>query len=268
MMLMENDNKNYYEVLEVPTTASLQDIHNAYRRAKNAYSGDSVALYSLMTNHECEAILQQIEEAYSILGVPEKRREYDKVRGFNQAHTPEGFIEEINNRPEYAPRSGLTDLLSQTQNHAQTHAQTHHHSITQQPSMENMQQNQEDFQYNQIHSPKNEVAISKVAAYKKFGLNYQIDPEFEQEIENSTEYTGPFLQKIREYKGVTVERMSDMTKISKTYIRNIESDNHPNLPAEVYTRGFVYQYAKCLKLNPDLVATSYLHHIKQLKSGE
>jgi DnaJ-class molecular chaperone len=63
-MIME-DKKNYYEVLEVPITASLQDIHNAYQRAKNAYSGDSVALYSLMTTDECDAILQQIEEAYS-----------------------------------------------------------------------------------------------------------------------------------------------------------------------------------------------------------
>ena len=263
MMLMENDNKNYYEVLEVPTTASLQDIHNAYHRAKNAYSGDSVALYSLMTNQECEAILQQIEEAYSILGIPEKRREYDKVRGFNQSHTPEGFIENLNNRPEYAPRTEhLSDLLAQTNTNQGPSIQPR------QTQVEIPTNKQDEFQYNQEHSAKNEVAVSKVAAYKKFGLNYHVDPDFEQEIENSTEYSGSFLQKIREYKEVTIERMSDMTKISKTYIRYIESDDHTNLPAEVYTRGFVYQYAKCLKLNPDLVATSYLHHIKQLRASE
>lgn len=261
MMMMENDNKNYYEVLEIPTSASLQDIHNAYQRARNAYAGDSVALYSLMTTQECEAILQQIEEAYSILGVPEKRREYDKVRGFNQSHTPSGFIEELHNRPEYAPRrEPLSDLLSGGQATSGPVLDTSIAGIS--------PQQQEEFRYNQEHSPKTEVTVSKVAAYKKFGLNYSVDPEFEQEIENSTEYTGPFLQKIREYKDVTIERMSDMTKISKTYIRYIESDDHTNLPAEVYTRGFVYQYAKCLKLNPDLVATSYLHHIKQLRNRE
>ena len=88
------ENKNYYDVLEVPVDATLQEIHNAYIRAKNAYSGDSVALYSLMSQDDCAAILDQIEEAYSVIGVAEKRREYDKARGLNQEHTVQGFNEE------------------------------------------------------------------------------------------------------------------------------------------------------------------------------
>ena len=46
---MESGSKNYYEVLEVPTDASSDDIHKGYVRAKNDYSQDSLALYSLMT---------------------------------------------------------------------------------------------------------------------------------------------------------------------------------------------------------------------------
>src|SRR5690606_25670692 len=80
---MEVEKKNYYEVLEISTSSTPQQIENAYIRARNAYSSDSVALYSLMTKDECNAILGQIEEAYSVLGFPEKRREYDRVRGFN-----------------------------------------------------------------------------------------------------------------------------------------------------------------------------------------
>ena len=57
-----------------------------------------------------------------------------------------------------------------------------------------------------------------------------------------------------------------MTKISKTYIKNIEADDFSKLPADVYTRGFVYQYAKCLKLNPDVVAKSYIYNLRQLKN--
>ena len=59
-----------------------------------------------------------------------------------------------------------------------------------------------------------------------------------------------------------------MTRISKTYIKNIEEDEFSKLPADVYTRGFVYQYAKTLKLNPELAATSYLHNIRQLKAEQ
>lgn len=246
------EKRNYYEILELATDASLQEIHNAYQRAKNAYSGDSVALYSLMTQNECDAILDQIEQAYSILGVPEKRREYDKVRGFNQKHTPEGFNEDINSRLNYKPKGSLTDLLNET--NLQVDAPP--------------QKNREEFQYNQAHSPRNEVTISKISAFKKFGLNFHQNDEMEQAIENCTEYTGSFLRRIREYKNVTIERMADMTKISKTYIRNIENDDHIKLPAEVYTRGFVYQYAKVLKLNPELVATSYIHQLKQRRTQD
>ncbi len=82
---MDAERKNYYEVLEIEPNANPQQIENAYIRSRNAYSGDSVALYSLMTKDECDSILGQIEEAYSVLGFPEKRREYDRLRGFNQS---------------------------------------------------------------------------------------------------------------------------------------------------------------------------------------
>ena len=254
-LYMNTDKKNYYEVLEVPTDATLQDIHNAYVRAKNAYSGDSAALYSLMTQDECNTILGQIEEAYTILGVADKRREYDKARGFNQVNTVAGFEAEVMSKPDYKPNNSLSEMLNDAG------------SLSDEQQFEQSQNLQkEEFKYNQVQTAKNEVTVSKVQAYKKFGLSYNIDNEFEQKVENCTEYTGTFLKEIREYKNVTVERMADMTKISKTYIRNIEADEFSKLPADVYTRGFVYQYAKCLKLNPDLVATSFIHHIRQLKN--
>lgn len=245
------EKKNYYEVLEIPTNSTLQDIHNAYIKSKNAYSDDSVALYSLMTQDECHKILEQIEEAYSILGSPDKRREYDKVRGLNQSYTPEGFVEDIQSRPDYKPSNSLSDLLANTPD---------------QDLLVQQQKLKEEFKYQQEHSPRDTASVSKVQAYKKFNLQYPINDEFEQEIENCTHFTGEFLQKVREYKNVSIERLAEMTKISKTYIRNIEADEFSKLPAAVYTRGFVYQYAKCLKLNPDIVATSYIGHLKALKN--
>lgn len=245
------ERNNYYQVLEIETNATLQEIHNAYVRAKNAYSGESAALYSLMSQEECNKVLEQIEEAYSILGVAEKRREYDRARGFNQSLTPEGFQEEIFSRPDYAPTKQSTDFSPETSRQ--------HDQLIQEKAMK------EEFRYQQEHSSRNEATVSKIQAVKKFGLNYEQDTQFEQEIENCTQFTGEFLQRVREYKKVTVERMADMTKISKTYIKHIEADDFESLPAIVYTRGFVYQYAKCLKLNPEMVATSYLHHLKTLK---
>jgi curved DNA-binding protein CbpA len=239
------DHKNYYEMLEISVSASAQDIEKAYVRAKNAYSGDSAALYSLMSADDCQAVLQQIEEAYSVLGFPEKRREYDRVRGLNQtSRNPFEDTASIANPVSWsAPESSLVE--------------------EKEPSVSERQ-----FEYQGHGSIQHEAKVSKVQALKKFGLDYVPDLAMEQKIEQATEFNGPFLKEVREYRGVTMERLVDMTRISKTYLTAIETDDIKKLPADAYTRGFVSQYAKVIKLNPELVATSYLHYIKRLKGAK
>lgn len=231
---MDAEKKNYYDVLEIPTNASPQEIESAYIRARNAYSGDSVALYSLMTKDECDSVLGQIEEAYSVIGFPEKRREYDRLRGFNQS----GFAPNYSTNP--APSVG---------------------------SMGGFDNRPKDnIQYDDFGSNLIEAKVSKITAQKKFGLEFSENAEFDKEIADCTDFTGSFLKKIREYKNVTVERMAEMTRISKTHIMALENEDLPKLPADVYVRGYVYQYAKVLKLNPEAVAASFLLHFKKLKT--
>jgi curved DNA-binding protein CbpA len=228
---MDAEKKNYYEVLEIETGATPQQIENAYIRARNSYSGDSVALYSLMTKEECDSILGQIEEAYSVLGFPEKRREYDRLRGFNQ--------------------SGINPIRPLGQIHTVS-------SLEDRPK--------DAVEYEDYGSNLIEAKVSKITAQKKFGLEYEESPEMDRRIRECTEYTGTFLREIREYKNVAIDRMADMTRISKTHLTAIENEDVVKLPADVYVRGYVYQYAKVLKLNPDQVAASYLLHFKKLKN--
>lgn len=221
---MESEKKNYYDVLEIESNANPQQIENAYIRARNAYSNDSVALYSLMTKEECAAILDQIEEAYSILGFPEKRREYDRLRGFNQSGVAPSHLSPAEQRAN------------------------------------------ETLQYENFGSNLIESKVSKITAQKKFGLEFEENPEMDRRINECVEFTGSFLKEIREYKNVSVDRMAEMTRISKTQINSIENEDLSKLPADVYVRGYVYQIAKVLKLNPDQVANSYIHHFKKIKN--
>ena len=108
------------------------------------------------------------------------------------------------------------------------------------------------------HTIYKEAQVSKIAAINRFALDYAVDPEMEEQIESCEVFSGEFLRQIREYKNVNIPRMSNMTKISKTYIKNLEDENIEALPALAYVRGFVYQYAKTLKLNPNYVANSYI----------
>lgn len=224
------DSRNYYEVLEVEMNATPGQIESAYIRAKNAYSGDSVALYSLMTREECNEVLGQIEEAYSVLGFPEKRREYDRLRGFNKAAgTP---VYEVDSSRANPVKKGIQ---------------------------------KDTIQYEDFGSNLIEAKVSKITAQKKFGLEYEESAEMDGRIRDCSEFSGKFLKEIREYKNVTIERLAEMTRISKTHLTAMENEDLPKLPADVYVRGYVYQYAKVLKLNPEQVATSFMLHFKKLK---
>ena len=221
--------KNYYDVLEISKKANQEDIQQGYIRAKNAYSTDSLALYSLMTKDECDQILNLIEEAYSIISDPMKRQQYDEARGLNKDFN------------YYSPSA--TTVHSNKSDSADTKL---------------------DKQLGTSEKSASD-SMTKIVATKKFALDYEENSEMEEKITQSTDFTGDFLKEIREYKKVDIIRMAEMTKVSKTYLKYIEEEAITKLPALVYVRGFVFQYAKCLKLNPETVAASYLNRIKELK---
>ncbi len=210
--------KDYYQILEIPPHSSDEEVRQGYLKAKNAFSGDSVAMYSLMTKDECDAILEQIELAYSILSIPTKRAEYNKRKNISVNHL-----------------ETREDIREHKQNHFET------------------QEN---------HSIKDNMGVSRLGATNKFRLSYSINEKFEDEIELCTEFSGEYLKKIREYKNVTIQTMSEWTKVSKTYIRGIEEENYSILPAPAFIRGFVYQYARCLKIPAEKVAKSFMDRMR------
>lgn len=82
---------NYYQLLKVAKTATVSEIVAAYHAAKNAFSKDSLANYSLFNQEEARAILDELEEAFRTLTSQEKRRDYDHLLSHKQseiAHAP------------------------------------------------------------------------------------------------------------------------------------------------------------------------------------
>lgn len=105
----------------------------------------------------------------------------------------------------------------------------------------------------------NETA-KKISSFK---IQHLVNEQLENEIKSCTEWTGAFLKKVREYKSVPVERMSEVTKISAFYINAIEAVEPVHLPAVVFVRGYVGQIAKTLGLNEKLVCDSYMKIFRQ-----
>ena len=98
-----------------------------------------------------------------------------------------------------------------------------------------------------------------------------LQKELAREINGETEFTGTLLRKVREAHGIELSEIAKLTKISSTHLQAIESERFAELPALVYTRGFVQQLAKFLKLDPTQVSKTYLRRLREwraLSDGE
>jgi transcriptional regulator with XRE-family HTH domain len=81
------------------------------------------------------------------------------------------------------------------------------------------------------------------------------DPTLQPYAELAT--FGEELKREREIRGISLKEISDATKISKRFLEAIERNDHKTLPAPVFTRGFVREYARYLGLNSEDVVNRY-----------
>jgi curved DNA-binding protein CbpA len=80
-------------------------------------------------------------------------------------------------------------------------------------------------------------------------------------MEVSEPVTGAVLRGVRERRGISLEKIAEKSKIGLRYLQYIEGDRHKELPARVYLRGFLQEYARALGLDPGRVADSYLANL-------
>jgi flagellar biosynthesis protein FlhG len=186
--------QTYYELLEVPRGASIEEIRKAYRREKEIFNSNSIAIYSLLGSEELEKINAVIDEAYRVLTDDSSRSEYDRrLDNLGEKGLPREPIE--------IPAVG------------------------------------------EIHPLREEPA----------GIPFP----------NGFRFTGSSLRGIRESMGCDLKQISQKTKINRQNLGWIEEENFGNLPALVYLRGFIMEYAKALNLDPHRVADSYLESYHQ-----
>ncbi len=78
------------------------------------------------------------------------------------------------------------------------------------------------------------------------------------------ESIGTYLKRRREELGLTLRDVAGRTRIRTTYLEHIENERLADLPAPVYLRGFVLEFARVLGLpNPESTAASYLELLKE-----
>jgi curved DNA-binding protein CbpA len=242
---------SFYDVLELTPDATPQEIRSAYLRLKSAYSKDNIAHYTLFSREETEATLQKVETAYLILSNPEKRRAYDQAQGHGSSFAP------FPNNPfqDADPRSLSGTAQNLGQNTAQNFAAAgyglssgNEKSAFDEPSTTPAQRS---------------ATIAPLSTQNLFNAPVDVDAW----IASETEWGGSFIRRIREAKRMSLEDLSDYTRISRAYLAAIEDENIKKLPALVYVRGFLQQIAKRLKLPVDTLIQKYLERIKTISTN-
>ena len=68
---------------------------------------------------------------------------------------------------------------------------------------------------------------------------------------------GSYLRRERELRQVSLEEIAQTTRIPLRMLHRIEGDDLDALPGEVFARGFLRSYARCLGLDADGVLARY-----------
>lgn len=84
--------------------------------------------------------------------------------------------------------------------------------------------------------------------------------------EGQQDYDGAALRRARMRRGVELDQVADVTKISVRFLNCLEAEAFEELPALVYVRGFVTAYARAIGLDTRRVVASYMARVEAART--
>ena len=79
---------------------------------------------------------------------------------------------------------------------------------------------------------------------------------------------GHYLKAIRVKKGISLDEVSEETRIRIDTLRLIEKEDHDRLPSEVFVKGFLRAYAKALGIDGGEVVSRYISSLNAYQAIE
>jgi flagellar biosynthesis protein FlhG len=246
---------DHYRVLEVVPKASPKEVQSAYQLLKKTYDPETTFLSSLLDAPGLRDLQARIESAYRTLIFLESRSDYDRrmlqtgrlgddqVRGLHAGAAPappSGAAPDLElaggrvapapapTAPRGAAAGGTTTGISGT---------------TMPPPAG-------------TEAPPSAPVVAAVdpaagAASSEAGAT---GPEAPSIIPSS----GAELRDERQRRRMAIEAIAGKTKIRRAYLQAIEEERFGELPAAVFVRGFLKEYARCLGLPGEEVTRLYM----------
>ena len=259
------DALDHYRVLEVVPKASPKEVQSAYQLLKKTYDPETTCLSPLMDAPGLREMQARIEAAYRTLIFLESRSDYDRqllgsgalkddqVRGLHaQAGaaavaagvvTPSAEGAAPSREPEGAPAASASGTMELAGGHEVA------------------------------PSPSAPAAVSAPAGADVEGPTAPSAPGDAAQPLPGPEATsepaarpapgsGSELREERQRLHLALETIAERTKIRRAYLQAIEEERFGDLPAAVFVRGFLREYARCLGLPGDDVAQTYMRRYR------
>ena len=237
------DDLDYYEMLEIPSTATPAEIERAYRLAQQTFAEGSLALYSVFESADAAAIRSRLDEAYGVLLDPEARRLHDRER----------MPKDEGPATEGSGANGFPSLsVSSPGSPGSPGSATESSGST--GGFPGLGEDE--------LSPDRAAGVGS----GRGGIEDQGEEYDSFEDDGPGDFDGVRLRRARLFRGYEIDEISQVTKVSGTHLRNIEEENYAELPADVYVRGFVTAYARTIGLDPQRVVPGYMARLQESRN--
>jgi hypothetical protein len=249
-----------YEILEVATDATPEEIRRAHERASTLFGPGSIVTYTLMPPDEAALLVNRIDEARTVLLDPGARSRYDERIGAWPRFAPPAAPERPSEpaaatpppaAPPAAPpvdgegEAGGPGAVSEGPPAAV--AAEVEATATPSPAAE--------------APPPTETPPPPRLPATPIPLRQELAVPRDVLVPDGAAWTGEMLRRVRESRGLTLAQVSERTKVTRHHLENIEDDKFAALPAQVYLRGILLSVARELRLDGQRVARSYMERM-------
>lgn len=264
-MATQDDVIDFYQVLEVERSASTEEVEQAYRRILETLGGGGLALYSLIDETDYDAWRERVALAYRTLVDPIRRLAYDQSVHSTTYCTP-WVVDQSDSTSQTSKRHAEPAELVEDRGVRQEQGGAETEDVSDQTLSEHSASTRSKSTLRPSYPstpPQPSMATPDV---KSAGRRFVPSPDIV--LNDQTEFTGALLRRLRDSAGASVSDIAEVTNISRNYLRAIESQDFEALPAAVYVRGFVAEYARVLCLEPKRVTSSFMELYKRASVGE
>ncbi|MFQ5720156.1 MAG: helix-turn-helix domain-containing protein, partial [Acidobacteriota bacterium] len=231
---------HHYRLLALDPKASPREVQRHYERVKAPFQPDGTA-EAVASRAYLDQVLAQVDTAYRTLIFLENRREYDQSLVAGNVLDPADLREHDEADPVPEKVGAPADARP---------APT---SVTPAASPPRRANNSRE---TDLHRPASkQVKPGRPSETSENVPTIHDDGDGEGPPQH---YTGAVLRDLRRRRRLGLDKISAMTKIRAQHIASIENENYGELPVEVFVKGFVRAYARCLDLDAERVVTDYM----------